>query len=197
MRTSTTRKNGEIGDRRSFLADKLRSLNIPRAGSVKPVGPPNPSDRAVRLKSRELIDVSAFANELGFTAPVALSCEVWAGLVEIDHDLPALKRRPRMRERRILDILLEAMKAAKREPRSKEVRFCVHRLTSKAERDVSGKVAVKSELTVRCEPGDFGEPVVTISLASPASCREDEVAPRAERGGKRIASRKRAAQGDQ
>lgn len=165
MRISSTRKKGVVVDRRSFLAAKLRNLKIPRARSAGLQADEDPDDRTARLKKGELVDVSRLAREVGFTVHVACSREVWAGLIEIGHDLPALKRNPRMKERRLLNILLEALQAVRRKLGSREVQFSVYRITSKAERETCGKVAVKSDLAVRCDPGDFGEPVVTISLA--------------------------------
>jgi len=189
MGISSTGKKGAAVDRRSFLADKLRNLKIPRARSVALQADANPDDRTARLKKGELIDVSYLAREVGFTVHVACSREVWAGLIEIGYDLPALKRNPRMKERRLLNVLLEALQAARRKLGSREVQFSVYRITSKAERETCGKIAIKSDLAVRCDPGDFGEPVVTISLAEVSTSSSEGIS----KGGESVQQRRRAA----
>lgn len=189
MRISSTRKKGAAVDRRSFLADKLRNLKIPRARSAGLQTDSDPDDRTARLKKGELVDVSRLAREVGFTVHVACSRDVWTGLIEIGHDLPALKRNPRMKERRLLNILLEALQAARRKLGSREVQFSVYRITSKAERETCGKIAVKSDLAVRCDPGDFGEPVVTISLAEVAMSSGEGIS----EGGESVQQQRRGA----
>ncbi len=69
-----------------------------------------------------------------------------------------------MRERRLIDILLQAYRLARTQGKKKTAQFNTYRLTSPEERRATGKVAIKNEVLVSCGPNHFGNPMITISL---------------------------------
>ena len=130
-------------------------------------------DEGVKERSRKknslaahgLIDVSSYAKAIGFLVPVLIDRKAWETFVWVKDDVPLMERNPRMKERRLLDILLQALHAARNARRRKTARFNMYRLTSENERRRTGRVAIRGEFRVHCGPGDSDEPVVTIKLA--------------------------------
>ena len=108
------------------------------------------------------MDVSALARSVGFALPVAVHREVWQTLIAVRRD-PLLEESDlRREERRLLDILHEAVRVA-RHTEACEAPFNIYRIVDSRGRKYTRKLATHG-LLVRCGAGDFGEPVVTISL---------------------------------
>jgi len=119
--------------------------------------------RAEMIKNGELVDVSSYASPVGFVLPVALTRDVWNAFVEIRDNFPLMERDLRARERRLLEILLEARRAVRKAGSSdSEARFHLYRLTNKNERAAIERLAIRIGLLVHCGPGDHAEPVLTI-----------------------------------
>lgn len=117
------------------------------------------------MEPQGLVDVSKHAWAIGFLVPVAMTRRAWEELVEIRYDLPLMQRNPRMRERRLIDVLLQALRLARVQGKKSSAQFSTYRLTGREERRSTGRVAIKNEVLVSCGPNDYGNPIITISLA--------------------------------
>jgi hypothetical protein len=134
--------------------------------SARKSGAAQSGSRKGRLKSGELVDVTAYSRAAGFVVPVALTREAWVAHVDANCDYPLMGRARRAVERRILEILIQASKAALNATDNDVAGFSLYRLTSKHERKTFGRLAIKSDFLVLCEAGDQKEPVITISLVN-------------------------------
>jgi hypothetical protein len=124
----------------------------------------DPRTRKDRLAQGNIIDVSTYARPVGFVIPVALSRSVWLALVDGGEGWSFMESSSRAKDRRILEILIEAVRAVRGAEDSETARFSLFRFSSKQERKVSGKIAIKNDLLVRCEPADDESPAITIYL---------------------------------
>ena len=121
--------------------------------------------RRDRLARGELVDVSPFARTAGFRVPVALTRDAWAAGIDISGDRPPVERSGQAVRQRAVEMLSHALQAVRRASDSDTVQFKLYRPTSNCEGKAIGRLAIRDHFLVRCEPGDLGEPVVTISLA--------------------------------
>jgi len=128
--------------------------------------------RATRLPSRrdrlargELVDVSPYARTAGFRVPVALTRDAWAVGVGIAGDWSPMECGSQAVRLRAIEMLSHALQAVRRASDSDTVHFKLYRPTGNCEGKAIGRLAIRDHFLVRCEPGDIGEPVVTISLA--------------------------------
>ena len=122
--------------------------------------------RRDRLARGELVDVSAYARTAGFRVPVALTRDAWVAHVGIVGDWSPMEcGRPAVR-RRAMEMRGHALQAVRRTGDSDIAQFRLCRPTGNGEGKAIGRLAIRDHFLVRCEPGDLGEPVVTISLAN-------------------------------
>ena len=116
--------------------------------------------RAQAIADGVLIDVTETAKEAGFRIPVALTRAAWADCVEWS-ETDTKRQVPQDQAGRLWDVLWMASNAIKRARTSIcSVMFDLYRVPR-------GGLATKprrATLQVICEPGDQGEPVVTIML---------------------------------
>lgn len=110
------------------------------------------------------IDVSSYAEAIGFLVPVYMSPESWQTFVEVDDDIPQMSRNPRMKERRLLEILLRGLHVARGAQGEEIALFDMYRLTSRMERKNTGKVAICKQFRVRCDLDGLGKTVVIIEF---------------------------------
>ena len=111
--------------------------------------------RAQALEDRVLVDVSEMAKEAGIKFPVALNATVWGQYVEVPEGLTGQDEAGRL-----WDILWMFRCAAAKFDGS-TLLFKLHVRNHNRERlDRRDLVTLKAE----CEPGDCGEPVLTIML---------------------------------
>ena len=110
--------------------------------------------RAQAIEDGVLIDLSEWAAELGFRYPVACTAAVWQGHVVPAGELRELGQSERGRAHDLLWMLLCAIRRNSRDDRvAFEVLFLQ---TPRRHVTVTFKAV--------CEPGDEGEPVITIML---------------------------------
>ena len=121
--------------------------------------------RRDRLARGELVDVSPFARTAGFRVPVALTRDAWAAGIDISGDRSPVERSGQAVRQRAVEMLSHALQAVRRASDSDAVQFNLYRPTGNCEGKAIGRLAIRDHFLVRCEPGDLGEPVVTISLA--------------------------------
>lgn len=114
--------------------------------------------RAQAIEDGELIDVTKAAQEAGFLYPVALSNEVFCGVVFAP---PAARARGEDNEGRLWDVLWMAgqmVRSKKSELRNRPL----DRLPFQVIATSAQGVHVTHELHIVVGPGDKGEPVLTI-----------------------------------
>lgn len=70
----------------------------------------------------------------------------------------------RAKDRRILEILIEALRAVREAEDSETARFSMYKFSNRSERKVTGKIAIKNDLLIRCEPDDDESPAIGIYL---------------------------------
>lgn len=108
--------------------------------------------RAQAMAAGELVDVSLSATLASFRVPVAVTSTVWRSCVQYDAQAPAT-------EERVWTVLFSAFGAIRKKARrTNRASFTVY-----VERDQS---PLAIELLAVVEPGDRGEPVITIYLGS-------------------------------
>jgi len=126
--------------------------------------------RRDRLARGELVDVSPFARTAGFRVPVALTRDAWAAGVDISGDRPPVERGGQAVRRRAIEMLSHALQAVRSAGDSDTVQFRICRPMGNGEGKAIGRLAIRDHFLIHCEPGDLGEPVVTITSAnSPGS----------------------------
>lgn len=130
------------------------------------------SSQRGRSKLSGFVEVSSYAEAIGFLIPVFMSRESWRAFVEVEDDIPLMTRNPRMKERRLLEILLQALRAARGAGGERTAHFDMYRLTSKEERKNAGMIAVCRRFLVGCGFGDQGEPIILIELAKSREKRD-------------------------
>ena len=124
----------------------------------------DPRTRKERLALGDLIDVSSYARPVGFVIPVALSRPVWLALVDGGEGRPFMESNSRAKDRRILEILIEALRAVREAEDSETARFSMYKFSNRSERKITGKIAIKNDLLIRCEPDDDESPAIVIYL---------------------------------
>lgn len=112
--------------------------------------------RANAIEDGELVDVSAWAREVGITYPVAMTRGVWAEFVEWPEDRHSLGQSERGRAHDVLFMLACAIRAGRSGDR---VDFKVARVVAGR-----GHKPVTGALYSLCHGGDNHEPVITIML---------------------------------
>lgn len=111
--------------------------------------------RAQALEDGVLIDLTEWAQEVGFTFPVAVTAAVWAEYIVPHEKLQEVGQSERGRAHDMLWMLFNAIRGSK-DPGS-ELHFEVLFLQYPQRRQ---KVTLKSV----CGPGDAAAPVITIML---------------------------------
>ncbi len=114
--------------------------------------------RAQAIDDGVLVDLTEWAKETGFKAPVACTSTVWQGCVVPPHGTEALGQSERGRGHDLLWMLYVSIKASKNAQRD-QILYWVLFLQA------PGKL---EEVTLKAHfgPGDDGEPVITIMLPS-------------------------------
>jgi len=110
--------------------------------------------RAQALDEGILVDVSTMARELGFKAPVAVTCAVWNSYVMLT---PAARQARNDEQGRLWDILWMFRNAIMCAPGASEILFSLYVVTDSVRPSLV-------ELKGVCGPGDNAEPVLTIML---------------------------------
>jgi len=109
--------------------------------------------------------VSPFARTAGFRVPVALTRDAWVAGVDVTGYSPMGCGSQAVR-RRAIEMLGHALQAVRRAGDSDTVQFRLCRPTGNYEAKAIGRLAIRDHFLILCEPGDLGEPVVTITLAN-------------------------------
>lgn len=115
--------------------------------------------RKQAIEDGHLIDVSEVAIEAGFRVPVSVTHAVWVDCVEWNE---ADSRRQTYQDEagRLWDVLWMAMNASRRGAGAQRLVFQLYRVP-RGGRGVCPRLVT---LVAHVEPGDNGEPVVTIML---------------------------------
>lgn len=108
--------------------------------------------RAEALADGTLVDVTERAKEAGIRIPTAVTRAVWKEYVELSE---AAKKAGNDIDGRLWDILWMFRGAARRMPDESEIQFQLYVVTTRVEPTL---VTLKATI----EPGDDGEPVITI-----------------------------------
>lgn len=108
--------------------------------------------RKQAIEDGVLVDVSETAMELGFRYPVAVTAQVWAGVVVPDEKAKSLGQSEAGRLWDVLWMLHVAIKGSTGSPDTLLYRLIVS----------DGRKQREVKLKSTCGPGDEGEPVITI-----------------------------------
>lgn len=115
--------------------------------------------REQALQDGVLVDVSATAQEAGFTLPVAVTRAVWVDCVEWPEELNAIKKTVQDEAGRLWDVIYMASVAARQNQDKSVVSYCVLRVPTEGKKRRPREV----ELMMTIHGDDQGEPVITIS----------------------------------
>jgi len=110
--------------------------------------------RAQAIEDGVLIDVSELAGEAGFKYPVAVTCGLWAEVIEPDE---ASKKSGQSEIGRLWDILMVLRLVIRKAANTEMILFNPLFV-------FNGQKPITKQLKAVCGPGDHYEPVITIML---------------------------------
>ena len=116
--------------------------------------------RSQAMADGMLVDISEAAAEAGFRVPVAMTRTAWADSVEWPQATAEQKATLQDEGCRLWDVIYMAMKAGRVSEGMSRTVFDLYRVPATGK----GIKPRRTSLVMQIEPGDTGEPVITISM---------------------------------